>query len=290
METEALSFATPKGALTFSLSYARRTPELLSSTTDTTGQMPWIAAHLLAQLLCNFPGLLAGSNILELGCGSALLSCVCMKSGCAVVCATDGEASCLPIAVHNLHHIHNSISTTSGTPCCVRDVRVLRWGNAGDEEALLARHPAPFALALASEVFYHHRGGVEEIEAQGYSLFTCALRLLSKSGVLLVVYTPRYPKMSGALRAAGVRAGCSLRTINRSAALTAQLKATLRFSDTRLIAVARDPASLDAFFLQLGGPPCASKDDDSDYDEAENVGWEFKDSLFGQAIDGGLFD
>lgn len=288
METEDLRFTTPGEPLSVSISHARRTPALLSSTLDNTGSMPWVASQLLAQLICNFPSLLSGSNILELGCGSALLSCVSMKSGCALVVATDGAESCLPFATHNLNHPDNASSSKS--PPCVKDVRVLRWGHKGDEDSLRAQHPAPFVLALASEVFYHHRGGDEEIEAQGFSLFTCALRLLSPSGVLLVVYSPRYPRMSGALRAAGVRAGCTLRTINRSAALTPQLKATLRFSDTRIIAVARDPASLDAFLLRLGNPPLASRDDDSDYDVEENVGWEFKDALFGQGIDGGLFD
>jgi hypothetical protein len=64
--------------------------------------MQWAGGVLLSNLLCAHPTFLPSKSVVELGCGSALLSCVASALGCKSVVATDGQSSVLSLAALNL--------------------------------------------------------------------------------------------------------------------------------------------------------------------------------------------
>ena len=287
LELESLTFGRhPAPLLALTMAHRRRTPALLAGAADTTGLTCWRAGCLLAQLLAaRAPALLRGVRAVELGCGSALLSCVAAAGGAAAVLATDASAEALALAALNL---------ARNAPGAAAATAELRWG----EPLPPSLPPRSFGLALAAEVFYVHRGGglIEGIGAQASALLDTALQQLLRpcscaaaggagagappcsAGLLLVAYTPRYPGMARAIRAAAAAAGASLRTLCRSAALTPELRASSYFTDTRLLAASACGAALAAHVAALGAPPPAPAAEDSDWSAEECVGWEARDA------------
>ena len=258
-ESECVLLHGSETDLRINLTHYKRSGDLLSSSIDSTGLLRWGGGMLLAQLLYS-TGILSEKLVVELGCGSALLSCVASMSGCSRLIATDGFPKAVSLAEHNLRK----------NGCCSKsfDVCQLRWGEASDESRVLQfLSPDPhFDVALASEVFYYHKGGSEEMVDQGTALFSTALRLLAVGGVLLIAYSPRYPGMARALREAGSRAGAFIRTINRGAFLTKELAEVYCCNDTRLLMVAHSSEAIQHWVKKLGSPSQASRCDDSDFD------------------------
>ena len=287
LEYEQHALGDPLAPLLLTIAHKRRTAALLSSPSDTTGLMQWRAGTLLAHLLaCRAPALLRGARVVELGCGSALLSCVARAGGAASVLATDASAPALELAAHNL-------ARAAGAPCPARTAE-LRWG--APTAASRALGVGAYDLALASEVFYHHRaGGLIEggIGAQADALLTTAVQQLLTpctcsgaaagpcgAGLLLLAYTPRYPGMARALRASASALGLALRTLSRSALLTPAMRQSLAYTDTRLLAACACPGALAAHVAaRLGSPPAAPQCEDSEWEEgAWDAGWEAADA------------
>ena len=67
-----------------------------------TGCAVWQASLVLASLLLAEPELVAGRDVLELGCGTGLVVCVARRLGARSVVGTDGDAEALENAAHNL--------------------------------------------------------------------------------------------------------------------------------------------------------------------------------------------
>jgi hypothetical protein len=312
LELETLTLGLPPAPLLLlTMAHKRRTAELLSGSTDSTGLTSWRAGCLLAQLLAaHSHALLRGARVVELGCGSALLSCVAAAGGAAAVLATDASADVLALAAHNL--ARNAPPAAAAAEVATAE---LRWG----EPLPGSLTPRSYSLALAAEVFYLHRGGGlidGGIGAQASALLGSALQQLlqpctcaataagagaaadagagtcagaaaeagpgaaapCRAGLLLLAYTPRYPGMARAIRAAAAAAGASLRTLCRSAALTPELRASSYFTDTRLLAVCGCSVALEGHVAALGAPPPAPRAEDSDWTEDECVGWEARDA------------
>ena len=302
LELETLTLGLPPAPLLLlTMAHKRRTAALLSGAADSTGLTSWRAGCLLAQLLAaRSHALLRGARVVELGCGSALLSCVAAAGGAAAVLATDASADVLALAALNL--ARNAPPPPPPPPAAAAATEVataeLRWG----EPLPGSLTPRSYSLALAAEVFYLHRGGglIEGIGAQASALLGSALQQLlrpctcaaaagaaaagpgaaapCRAGLLLLAYTPRYPGMARAIRAAAAAAGASLRTLCRSAALTPELRASSYHTDTRLLAVCSCSAALEGHVAALGAPPPAPRGEDSDWTEDECVGWEARDA------------
>jgi predicted nicotinamide N-methyase len=90
---------------------------------------------------------LAGSRVVELGCGLAVPSLVAARAG-ATVLATDEDDEALPLVERNARENGTSVETA-----CVD------WANPG---GLVAR--GPFDLVLAADVLYE-RSGVDQLLA-----------------------------------------------------------------------------------------------------------------------------
>jgi hypothetical protein len=319
LEHEDHSLGLPPALpLLLSIAHKKRTAAMLSSSADTTGLMHWRAGSLLAHLLaCRAPALLAGARVVELGCGSALLSCVARASGAASVLATDASGEALALAAHNL--ARNAPSAAAGgagaagaAAACPARTAELHWGapaagSRGKAPMLSTLGEGAFDLAVASEVFYHHRGGglIEGgIGAQADALFSTAMQQLLTpctcaaaaaaaaaappcgAGLLLLAYSPRYPTMARALRASASALGIALRTISRPALLTPQMRAAQAHTDTRLLAACACAGALAGHVLRLGSPPCAPMCEDSEWEEgAWDAGWETADA---QGLPGGI--
>ena len=277
--------------LCLSLSHFRRTAALMSSPTDTTGMMQWAGGVLLSNLLCAHPTFLPSKSVVELGCGSALLSCVASALGCKSVVATDGQSSVLSLAALNL-------SQPSSRAAAAPTTALLRWGET-PLPACLSPHTTD--LALAAEVFYHHKGGgqIQGIEEQATALFSTALRQLLRpctcpspacsAGLLLLTYTPRYPGMARALRTASARLQLHLQPLHRACALTPELRATNNFTDTRLLAVCACAAALQGHLAALGSPQAAPRSEDSDWEEGELQDREEQGAEVGHGMESSLF-
>lgn len=331
----------------------RRDAEVMSSKSDLTGVVSWPSTRLLAHFLASNPHLFSGGRVIELGCGTGLLSAVVAHPGpkassstantassapsssitgsdASFVLATDAESSALPLAQRNMTSAlmkPGADSTTTAPPTAsnaapasssaytATSTAVLRWGNAEDIERILsaassptsrsgsrfdgqpaAGAPAPgvtsscctegasdasldqrFDLAVAGEVLYLHRGGEEGwgIQDQARALFATAKQLLKQrrcacslappasaaattnadahamdvdheqrsvspcgpaaAGVCLMVYSPRYHEMGPAVRAGAAEAGMHYRTVDPKAVMSAEMKASTLFNDTRFV-------------------------------------------------------
>jgi hypothetical protein len=310
LEHEHHTLGPAHSPLHLTMAHKRRTAALLCSQADTTGLMPWRAGCLLAHLLACRRTLMAGARVVELGCGSGLLSCVAVASGAAAVLATDASAEALALAVHNL--AHNAAAAEGGAGGCGARTAKLRWGAPSEASRALGL----FDLALASEVFYHHKGGglIDGIGAQADALFSTAVQQLLTpctcgatppagqpplhsagsaapppqpepplppcgAGLLLLAYSPRYPCMARALRASASAMHISLRTLSRSHLLTPDMRANMTHTDTRLLAACACSAALLRHVVHLGSPPAAPMSEDSEWEEgAWDAGWETADA------------
>jgi hypothetical protein len=286
-ETETHHFSS---TVSVALSHRRRNACLLSSQADATGLMSWRAGTLLsAYLVAHDALLLKGKRIVELGCGSALLSCVAVACGCAEAVATDCSDEVLALAFRNLSQNSSVKGPECGGSSSFRTAKLV-WGEQGSALGV-------FDIALAAEVFYHHRGGKEgnSIEDQARALFSTALSSLlpactcsasaggcsaggCSAGLLLLTYTPRYPGMARALRAAAASLGIYLQTLDRRAALTPSLQETNYFCDTRLLCASACNAALDAHVRTLGSPPQAPREEDSDWEDEDCKEWVVRES------------
>ena len=272
--------------------------ELMVRKDDITGLMPWHSGHLLAQLLASRPHLLAGANVVELGCGAGLLGAVSAAVGAREVVLTDAVSSVLPLAILNTNE---AAATAAGRRACSISSCELRWGDAEQEARALASlsHDCSderFHVGIASEVFYIHRNDDSSpIASQAAALFGCCAPLFkynpdnvhcpyegqragdgtgfdstASCGLLLLVYKPRYRGMAQAIRAAATSTRTHIAPLNKDAVMTESQAASLRFGSTRLLAASPCASCLRRFLADEGlqcGSPDADDDDDDDDDD-----------------------
>nr|GMC49378.1 Methyltransferase-like protein [Ipomoea batatas] len=117
-------------------------------TCKSTGLMLWESARLMALVLAENPGIVAGKRVLELGCGCAgICSMVAAKSADLVV-ATDGDTKALNLLNQNVaQNLKSSLFAKLMT-------RKLEWGNRDDIEAIRRLNGKGFDIILGTDVTY----------------------------------------------------------------------------------------------------------------------------------------
>lgn len=158
--------------------------------------------------------------------------------------------------------------------------------------ASLKNGQSAFDLIVASEVFYLHRGGENNwgIEQQAFSLFStcqalfvkhgktsvCKCHLsstmdstnsvstenvlsvvpcgLAASGVLLLVYSPRYRNMAAAINTARQKLQLLYRSVDVSSLLTAEQRSSTLYTDTRMAIVSNCAESITELQKNLPQP------------------------------------
>ncbi|KAG0243803.1 Protein fam86a [Actinomortierella wolfii] len=91
----------------------------------TTGMRTWEASYWLAEYLITHPDLLAGKNVIDLGCGVGFLGLACSMFGSKKVILTDGNTEVLQMAQKNI--------TYNNTLCPVTTC-LLDWENFTKEQ------------------------------------------------------------------------------------------------------------------------------------------------------------
>ncbi len=99
--------------------------------------VPWPSGHVLARAVARRGEALAGTRVVELGCGLALPSVAAARAGARVL-ATDGSPDAVVFAAHDL-----ALNETLG------DAAVADWRERGPLAGL-----GPFDLVLAADVLY----------------------------------------------------------------------------------------------------------------------------------------
>lgn len=110
--------------------------------------MLWESARLMASVLAEYPRIVAGKRVLELGCGcSGICSMVAAKSADLVV-ATDGDTQALNLLNQNVaQNLKSSLFAKLMT-------RKLEWGNRDDIEAIRRLNDKGFDIILGTDVTY----------------------------------------------------------------------------------------------------------------------------------------
>lgn len=213
--TRHTSFTTPGG--------------VCSSAGDLTGYMLWPGARALCRALFGDKGLVAGSIVIELGCGSAPVSAVAgLLCGAACVLATDGREDTLPLARGTWEANLVGLRDARSSAHVPYDTGVFRWGEGGVEaihtladtarELLRRRSDSPLSsstppplVILASECIYPTTTEAE----LGAFFFTLATLLGNPVGPaakhVIMSYTPRKPATTLAMLTHAARVGLQWR-------------------------------------------------------------------------------
>ena len=214
--TRHTSFTTPGG--------------VCSSAGDLTGYMLWPGARALCRALFGDKGLVAGSIVIELGCGSAPVSAVAgLLCGAACVLATDGREDTLPLARGTWEaNLVGGLKDARSGAHVPFDSGVFRWGEGGVEaihslvdtaRGLIRRSEPPFSssppqplVILASECIYP-----TTTEAELGAFFSTLATLLGTPPVgpsakhVIMSYTPRKPATTLAMLTHAARVGLQWR-------------------------------------------------------------------------------
>jgi len=270
---------------------------------DMTGCLAWTACALLGQLLAAYPAIYADKDVIELGCGTALLSAVCSGSGvrdgpalpgqavlqsARTLIVTDGQAGVLELAGRNI--AGRSLSVTLPLSWSTHPDAERRTATFEERRALAALRAAIppsaaddpdgtaeplFDLALASEPLYLHRSGNANsrpdwcMAAQATALLLTASRLLKPEGILLIVYSPRVRGMARDLTDAAAAAGLHSAPLPRISVLTPQQRSSHMYTDTRLVAYSASAEALDRLRQGAGDIPMAEPSESTD-----GAGWD----------------
>ncbi len=156
------------------------------------GTRLWPASNVLVQYLDTLS--LEGERVLELGAGAGLCGLYAQRARkCAKVVLTDHDVTTLKLLRHN---------AALNASCA--HVHVLNWHSLGDVEAVLGLH-GTFSTILASDVLFQAR--------DLGSFYTCAAKLLSSNGRLVVAYEDRVAGLEAKVLAEAKRAGFAARSV-----------------------------------------------------------------------------
>lgn len=266
---------------------------LLSGKADRTGTSVWQTTRLLGEVLAGRARCaVTNARVLELGCGTALLSATCAAVGAAAVLATDGEAAVLPLAAANVRAAVSSRGGRGGE--VVAAAAQLRWGDAGHLAAALAWAPrGRFDLVVIGEGLYVHRGAacgsVEEHAALLFGTARDALEPCScgsvgsinargansgcSAGAVLLLFSPRYRGMGAAVRAAAGAAGLAWAPLAARALSSPEARAGALYGDARLAAASPCAVALSLLLGRCDLPVCTEGDGEGidDAPDAVNV-------------------
>ncbi|KAF9951297.1 Protein fam86a [Mortierella alpina] len=78
--------------------------EQTTISSGTTGLRTWEASFWLAEYLIDHPELLAGKNVIDIGCGVGFLGIACALLGAKQVVLTDGNTNVLAMAAENIRY------------------------------------------------------------------------------------------------------------------------------------------------------------------------------------------
>ncbi|CAO3570960.1 unnamed protein product [Mortierella alpina] len=99
--------------------------EQTTISSGTTGLRTWEASFWLAEYLIDHPEMLAGKNVVDIGCGVGFLGIACALLGAKQVVLTDGNTNVLAMAAENIGY--NTV------PCPTR-ASLLDWENFTKEQ------------------------------------------------------------------------------------------------------------------------------------------------------------
>ncbi|KAK6161986.1 hypothetical protein DH2020_001827 [Rehmannia glutinosa] len=117
-------------------------------TCTSTGLMLWESARLMASILAANQDIIAGKNVLELGCGcGGICSMIAVRSADLVV-ATDGDTKALDLLTENVASNLKSPFLDS------LPVKKLEWGNKDDIEAIKQLNEKGFDIIIGTDVTY----------------------------------------------------------------------------------------------------------------------------------------
>merc|ERR1712070_179097 len=137
------------------------------------------SSFVLAEYVCRHHAeTIKGARVVELGCGTGLVSIACGAFGSQEVIATDGDTALLELTAHNI--------SLNGVESCVRTHTVM-WG---DQEAHAAMDP-PMDVVLAADV-------AAFVYQEAFELLVCSLRALchnpseDRESLVLLAYERRH--------------------------------------------------------------------------------------------------
>ncbi|KAF9287798.1 70-kilodalton heat shock protein [Mortierella alpina] len=99
--------------------------EQTTISSGTTGLRTWEASFWLAEYLIDHPDILAGKNVVDIGCGVGFLGIACALLGAKQVVLTDGNTNVLAMAAENIGY--------NNVPCPTR-ASLLDWENFTGEQ------------------------------------------------------------------------------------------------------------------------------------------------------------
>ncbi|VFQ97737.1 unnamed protein product [Cuscuta campestris] len=148
-------------------------------TCKSTGLMLWECARLMAAVLSENPGIVAGKRVLELGSGCAGICSMVASTSAELVVPTDGDARALDLLSHNIS-LNLDPSSVPGKLAPAK----LEWGD-GDDIGSVRRLSGGkgFDVILGTDIAY-----VPEAIAP---LFATARELISLGGALILCHVPR---------------------------------------------------------------------------------------------------
>lgn len=261
-------------------------------TEDRTGYIAWSSTNLGASLLAKLAPHVRGRKVIELGCGTGLLSATAARLGASLVIPTDGDPGAAAVAVHNAR-AQLSESDSSTTVCGHQ----LYWSDTAASDAILASH-GPLDLAVAAETFYIFTRGTLDltIEDMATELLSCVKRVLRPSfcalcfpdhsptngprqlpPAFLVVYHPRIRGMAPSIRRAASNCNLSVSPLSR-AHKTGPLPGS-----GRLVLFTRCDHDLETF-IEMSGVVKGGKEEEEDWDEDKETEEGFLSAL-GGAVD-----
>lgn len=117
-------------------------------TCKSTGLMLWESARLMASVLATNPTIVAGKQVLELGCGCAGICSMVAASTAEVVVATDGDKRALDL-------LNQNIDSNLREPSLRKLItKRLEWGNKDDIEAIKKINNQGFNVIIGTDVTY----------------------------------------------------------------------------------------------------------------------------------------
>jgi len=156
------------------------------------GTRLWPASNVLVQYLDTLS--LEGERVLELGAGAGLCGLYAHRARrCERIVLTDHDVTTLKLLRHNA-----ALNASCG------HVHALDWHSHGDLEAVLGLH-GTFSTILASDVLFQAR----DLGA----FYTCAAKLISSNGRLVVAYEDRVAGLEAKVLAEAKRAGFAARSV-----------------------------------------------------------------------------
>jgi predicted nicotinamide N-methyase len=165
---------------------------------DTTGLAAWGLANTLSAYVAEHRALVAGKQVLELGCGRGMCGLVAAQCGAVRVVLSDYEPAVLALAQKNVA-ANAAVHAATGVQPTVEQ---LVWSRTPAE----CRSCGLFDLLLGSELLYH--------ETDIPALIASTEHHLAKDGVSVMVYHARVWGITSSLKEAAAERAMSVQFVD----------------------------------------------------------------------------